>query len=362
MSAPTPLNAEAAGSPGPARAPAGARAETVPWEALPGWTAEEAAALLAGLRRHLAPEIRARPHEAPWLAHAGALLEPGADPLALVETHFTARRMAAPGFLTGYYEPVIEASRTATGPFRFPLYRRPDDLVRTAPRADLPGDGTFARRMPDGTLAPHHDRPAIMAGALAGRGLELAFVADPVDAFFAQVQGSARLALTDGTTIRIGYHGKSGQPYTAIGRVLIDRGVLPEGGATMATIRAALAADPALVEPVLSANRSFVFFRERPSVYEALGPIAAAGLPLVPWRSLAVDRGEIPLGTPVFVETEVPHHGLWRGITIAEDTGTAIVGPARGDLFFGSGAEAGRIAGDMKAAARLTLIEPTLAV
>lgn len=345
---------------GPVRAPAGTQSEIVPFDALPGWGPAAAAALLDGVRRHLAPDIRARPHEAAWLAHAGALLEPGADPLTTVEQYFTARRLTVPGFLTGYYEPVIEASRTRTGPFQTALYRRPDNLVRTAPRPDLPGDGTFARQMPDGMLAPYFDRPAIMGGALAGCGLELAFVADPVDAFFAQVQGSARLALTDGSTLRIGYHGKSGHPYTAIGRVLIDRGVLPEGGATMATIRAALAADPALVDPVLAANRSFVFFRERPSLGE--GPVAAAGLPLVPWRSLAVDRSQIPLGTPVWVETDVPHHGAHSGVMIAEDTGTAIVGPARGDVFFGSGLEAGRIAGDMKAAARLTLIEPTVAV
>lgn len=331
----------------------------VPFGDLPGWGEAEARALLDGLARHTAPEIAARPHEAPWLgAFAARLAEPPADARAFVERHFEPVAVPEAGFLTAYYEPVIAASRTAEGPFRTPLYRRPDDLVRTAPRADLPGDGTFARRLADGRLVPFYDRSEIEAGALAGRGLELAFVADPVDAFFAQIQGSARLAMTDGTTVRVGYHGKSGHPYTAIGRVLIDRGVLPEGGASMATIRAALAADPALVQPVLSQNRSFVFFRERPSMGEALGPIAAAGLPLVPWRSLAVDRAHIALGTPVWVETEVPERGPFRGVMIAEDTGSAIVGPARGDMFMGSGAEAGRIAGEMKAAARLTLILP----
>lgn len=344
----------------------------IPFAELPGWGPAEAEALLTGLIRHLTPEIRTRLHEAPWLGKVARLLgvEPAdpdgwaalpqvrGDPLMLVETLFVPHVIETPGFLTGYYEPVIEASRERVPPYTTPIYRRPPDLVRTEPRADLPGDGTFARALPDGTLVPHFDRAEIAAGALDGQGLELAFVADPVDAFFAQVQGSARLRFTDGTEARIGYHGKTGHPYTAIGRTMIDRGILPEGGATMQTIRAALAADPEIVPGILQSNRSFVFFRERPAMGTLLGPIAAAGLPLVPWRSLAVDRAHIGLGTPVYVETVVPRHGPHAGVMIAEDTGTAIVGPARGDVFFGSGPEAGEIAGEMKAEARLTVFLP----
>lgn len=327
---------------------------------LPQWDAAEAEAVLVGIARHLAPAIRSRPHQAPWLtALAERLASPAAHPKRLVERDFAAFRIEAAGFLTGYYEPVIPASRTRTARFTVPLHRRPPDLVRVHPaRADLPGDGTFARRLPDGRLGAMPDRAAIRAGALDGQDLELAFVEDPVDAFFAQVQGSARLAMEDGEEVRIGYHGKTGHPYTAIGRVLIDRGILPEGGATMQTIRAALAERPAIVPSVLEANRSYVFFRERPSAAPHLGPIAAGGVPLVPWRSLAVDRSRIPLGTPVHVETHVPGHGPHAGVTIAEDTGTAIVGPARGDLFFGSGDAAGALAGTMKSPARLTLIVP----
>ncbi|MEO1103866.1 MAG: MltA domain-containing protein [Pseudomonadota bacterium] len=325
---------------------------------LPGWSESEARALIAGLSRHLTPQIMARPYEASWLATLVGRLDGITSARAFVEKHFAPMRIAAKGFLTAYYEPIIPASRTRTGPYQTPLYHRPDDLIRVPADPRLPGDGTFAQRRPDGSVGPYPDRIAIEAGALAGRGLEFAFVADPVDAFFAQIQGSARLSLTDGTTIRISYHGKTGHAYTAIGRVLIDRGVLPEGGATMATIRTALAADPALVKPVLSENRSFVFFRERPSCGEEFGPIAAAGLPLVPWRSLAVDRSRIALGTPVFVETIVPRRGPLNTVMIAEDTGSAIVGPARGDIFMGSGEEAGALAGDMKAEARLTVIVP----
>nr|WP_232372695.1 MltA domain-containing protein [Acuticoccus mangrovi] len=312
------------------------------------------------MARHVDPAVRVRPHQAFWLATAEAILaRRTGSAQAFVEAHFEPFAIVAEGFLTGYYEPLVAASRVREGPFTTPIYRRPPDLVRVSPASpDLPGDGTFAQRLADGTLAPYPDRVAIMNGALEGMGLELAYVADPVDAFFAQVQGSARLRFPDGAEMRIGYHGKTGHPYTAIGRVMIDRGMLPEGGATMQTIRAALAANPDRVAEILSANRSFVFFRERVSMGEELGPIAAGGVALVPFRSLAVDRSEIALGTPVYVETTLPGHGPFDGVTIAEDTGSAIVGPARGDLFMGTGPVAGAIAGEMKAPARLTVILP----
>ncbi|MCF3933658.1 MltA domain-containing protein [Acuticoccus sp. M5D2P5] len=331
---------------------------------LPGWDAAEAEALLNGLARHLPPAVRERPHQARWLGLlADRLARPIRAPRAFVEETFVPLRIEAPGFLTGYYEPMIRASRVREGAFQTPLYRRPPDLVRvTPPRADLPGDGTFARRLADGRLVPYPDRGAIAAGALDGMGLELAFFADPVDAFFAQIQGSARLVFPDGSETRIGYHGKTGHPYTAIGRVMIDRGLLPDGGATMQTIRAALAAAPERIAEILGANHSYVFFRERPSMGPEAGPIAGGGVPLIPMRSLAVDRAHIGLGTPVFVETTLPRSGPHNGITIAEDTGSAIVGPARGDLFIGSGDAAGAIAGELKSAARLTLIVPRRAL
>lgn len=326
---------------------------------MPGWTDAEAQALAAGVLRHASPDIAARPAQADWLAWFAAALPRGdaGAARAFVEAAFVPLRLAEDAFFTGYYEPLVPASRTRHGPYQTPLHRRPDDLVRTAPREDLPGDGTWGRASGDGVV-PHPDRAAIMAGALDGRGLELAFVADPVDAFFAQVQGSARLVLDTGETIRIGYHGKTGHPYTAIGRVLIDRGVLPEGGATMQTIRAALAQNSEIVPQILAANRSYVFFRERSDPGPALGPVAAGGVPLVPWRSLAVDRRFWRHGTPAFVETVVPERGALAQTMIAEDAGSAIVGPARGDIFMGTGEEAGAVAGRMKAHGRLTMIVP----
>lgn len=332
----------------------------VPFCALPGWDDAEAEALLSGLARHVAPEVAARPAQASWLAgFAGRLASRDGPALVFVEANFVPWRIAVPGFLTGYYEPIIPASRTRCGAFRHPLYRRPADLVRVhPPRSDLPGDGTFGRERADGSVEAYPDRAAIVAGALAGQGLEIAYVADPVDAFFAQVQGSARLRFEDGSEARVGYHGKTGHPYTAIGRVLIDRGWLPEGGATMQTIRAVFAARPEIVAATLEANRSFVFFREREAVAPDRGPVVAGGVALTPFRSLAVDRAHIALGTPVYLETLLPRRGEYHGIAIAEDTGSAIVGPARGDLFIGSGDEAREIAGELKAPAILTLVLP----
>lgn len=334
------------------------RLERADFRDLPGWGADEADALVAGVSRHLPEAVRARPAQARWLAWFQTARGADETALAFVERAFVPLRLTEPAFFTGYYEPVIAASRVREGRFQTPIYRRPDDLVRVAARADLPGDGTWGRMSADGAVVPYFDRAAIMGGALAGRGLELFYLADPVDAFFAQVQGSARLSLPDGSKVRIGYHGKTGHSYTAIGRVLIDEGALPEGGATMQTIRAWLAAHPDDVARILEANRSYVFFRERDEPGADLGPVAAGGVPLVPWRSLAVDRTMWRHGMPAYVETDVPGRGALAQVMMAEDAGSAIVGAGRGDIFMGTGDAAGDVAGAMKAPGRLTMIVP----
>lgn len=264
-------------------------------------------------------------------------------------------------FFTGYYEPVVEGSRMPSPAFSAPLYRVPPDLVEIDPD-DPPagiGPGTrFARRTPDGRLVPHPDRGAIMAGALAGQGLELVHLADPVDAFFVHVQGAARVRLAEGGEIRITYAAKSGHPYTPIGRVLIDMGALPKGGTTMAAIRAWLVAHPDEAPVVMARNRSTIFFREAPVEDPAAGPVAAAKVPLHAGRSLAVDRLIHSFHTPVFVETRLPDGSAWSRLMVAHDTGSAIVGPARGDIFFGSGEEAGALAGAMQAKGRFVVLLP----
>ncbi len=263
--------------------------------------------------------------------------------------------------LTGYFEPELRGSLAPTPRYATPLYGRPPELVD----ADL---GSFApelrgRRIAgevkDGRLQPLPDRAAIMAGALAGRGLEVAWVDDPVDAFFLQVQGSGRIRLPDGRVLRVGHAGWNGHPYWPIGRGLVEAGIMPRESVTMQSIRAWLAdAPPAEALALMARNPSYVFFRPLDLPPED-GPIGALGAPLVPMRAVAVDRGNIPLGLPVWVDGRDPLAGSpLRRLTVAKDTGSAIRGPARADLFTGWGPEAAERAGRMRDAAGLYLLVP----
>lgn len=284
---------------------------------------------------------------------------------AFFEAAFAPHRLAhtgAEGLLTGYYEPVLAGSRTPEGPFRIPVYRRPPDLVNLvaeSERGALAHGLTHARRTADG-VAPYATRAEIEAGALAGQGLELVWLADPVDAFFMHVQGSGRIRLPDGQTIRITYDGKNGHPYTSIGRHLIDAGLFRPEDMTLDALKAWLEADPARGAKVMQENRSYVFFREL--AREDEGPLGALGIPLSPGRSLAVDTAFHALGTPVYVSA--PTLRPWGGETgfarlmVAQDVGSAIRGPERGDIYFGSGDAAGRIAGATKHPGRFFVLLP----
>ncbi|MEQ8695052.1 MAG: MltA domain-containing protein [Bauldia litoralis] len=286
-------------------------------------------------------------------ATARAFFEAEFQPLAVVPTEGN-------GFFTGYYEPIVEGSRTRSAAFATPIYRRPDDLVEIDP--DDPPTGIeagtrFALRTADG-FAPYPDRGAIEAGYLDGRGVELVFLADPVDAFFIHIQGAARIRLAEGGEMRITYAAKSGHPYTPIGRVLIERGALPSGGATMATIRGWLADHPDEARAVMAENRSFIFFREAAVDDPALGPVAAAKVPLTPGRSLAVDRLIHTFHMPVWVDTTLADGAPFRRLMVAQDAGSAIVGAARGDIFTGCGDAAGAIAGGLAARGTFVILAP----
>jgi membrane-bound lytic murein transglycosylase A len=343
------------------------------FDALPGWAADDHAAAYRAFRlsalaaKDHPPKTRAIGLDgdalAERLAQALALPEdlPAAAARAFFEHCFAPVEIApGSGFFTGYYEPVVQGSRRRGGRFQTPLYAVPDDLVEFDQAAPPPGIDPalrFARRTERG-FVPYYDRAAIEAGALAGKGLELVFLADPVDAFFIHIQGAARIDLAEGGTMRVTYAAKSGHAYTPIGRVLIEEGALEKGKATMQTIRAWLAAHPDKAAAVMNANRSFIFFREAPVEDPHLGPVAAAKAPLTAGRSLAVDRLLHSFHTPVWIETALADGKPWQRLMIAQDTGSAIVGPARGDIFFGSGDAAGALAGGMAAKGRFVLLMP----
>jgi len=352
----------------------GFRLEPLDFTAIPGWAEDDHTAALAAFRRG-ATALRDHPPKrrasgidpvalAAAVTAAGALALSTADGArCFFEARFRPCEVkpdAGGAFFTGYYEPIVAGSRSRSSTFAWPIYARPDDLVEIDPDRPPPGldpGSRFARRVPGG-YAPYPDRAAIADGFLAGRGLELVYLADPVDAFFIHIQGAARIRLAEGGEMRITYAAKSGHPYTPIGRVLIEMGALPSGGATMQTIRRWLADHPDAAPETMARNRSFIFFREAPVADPALGPVAAAKVPLTPGRSLAVDRLIHSFHAPVWVDTRLPDGTPFRRLMVAQDTGSAIVGPARGDIFIGSGDEAGAAAGGLQAGGRFILLVP----
>jgi membrane-bound lytic murein transglycosylase A len=344
--------------------------EPVDFAALPGWAAAEHGAALAAFRRQAVvwgeagPKTRGLGIDGVALAAAGrAALETvavdDAAARAFFETRFAPARVvprAGSPFLTGYYEPELDGSRRSSARFRVPLLARPDDLVDVDDTNRPPGldpSYAFARRTADGDLVAYLDRGEIEDGALAGRGLELVFLEDPVDAFFVHVQGSARVRLDDGSVMRLAYAAKAGHPYTSIAKVLIARGLATADEMTADVLRVWLKANPTEATALMRTNRSYVFFAEQPDLDPDLGAVAAAKVQLTPRVSLAVDRTLHTFGTPIFVDAALPlgeggEAEPFRRLMIAQDTGSAIVGPARGDVFVGLGETAGRLAGRIR--------------
>lgn len=251
-------------------------------------------------------------------------------------------------FATGYYEPEIAGSRTPGPGYAIPIYRTPADLVRcTRP------DGKTGRGRLDetGSCILYYSRAEIEDGVLAGKGLELAWAADPVELFFLEIQGSGRLRLPDGSVMRIGYDSQNGREYVAVGRLLRERGMLAPGGASMASIKAWMRAQPDGGKSLMRENLSYIFFRE----LTGPGPLGALNVPVTPQGTVAADPMFVPLGAPVWLDLERPEaDGLW----IAQDTGGAIKGPNRFDTFWGAGPVATQIAGGMAAKGEALLLLP----
>jgi membrane-bound lytic murein transglycosylase A len=334
--------------------PAGAKLQRVAFRELPGWREDAVSQALPALRSSC-KTLDAKPGDAPvgpqgiagtageWRPVCAALVTAGSSNNALrraIETWFVPFAVAdvdGPGGLfTGYYEPELQGSRKRTARYSVPLYRPPHD----------PAGGALTRA-------------AIEAGALAGRGLELLWLADPIDAFFLQAQGSGRVRLAEGGSLRVGYAASNGLPPTIIGRILVEQGELTKEAATMQTVRQWLRDHPAEATTLMQMNARYIFFRE----IRGGGPIGALGVALTPGRSLAVDPDLIPLGVPLWLDTTYPAGTPEAGrplrrLVVAQDSGAAIKGAVRGDLYWGSGEAALRYAGPMKQPGRYYLLLP----
>jgi membrane-bound lytic murein transglycosylase A len=351
--------------------------------ALPGWGEDDPTPLLAAMDRCRQHIRSVKPYKIGSLGiTAGELLplldaaadekpEGAAAVRAFFESHCLPFRIekvdGSPGFVTAFYEPEVAVRAAPDAEYRYPFYRRPADLVdiddNNRPAGFEPGYAFGQQK--DGSIVEHPDRGEIERGYLNGRELEIAYARSKVDVFFAHVQGAARLVYPDGSVKRITYAAKTGHPFSPIGKLLIDRGEIDAATVSMASIRDWLARHEAQVDAVLWHNRSFIFFKEAAVDDLSLGPIAAAKVPLVAGRSLAVDRMIHTFGLPFFISSESLTHmdggNPFGRLMLALDTGTAIVGPARGDIFTGSGDAAGALAGHVRNAATFHILVPKAA-
>ncbi|MGQ0484702.1 MAG: murein transglycosylase A [Hyphomicrobiales bacterium] len=349
--------------------------EKVDIAAIHGWHDDDHGTALAAFQRSCAEIIaEGRAFQRPvrfggsrseWVAVCRAAAD-AAAPRRFFETHFVALSVHDPqraeGLFTGYYEPEARGSRTPTPEFHVPIYRKPADLVAFDEVTEK-ALGLKYGRLIGGKPAAYFTRRDIEQGSLAGRGLEIAWLADWADAFFIHVQGSGRVRLPDGSLMRLAYAGKTGQPYAGIGARLVEHGVLSRENMSMQATRAWMTAHPQAARELMWENKSFIFFREVEMEDPALGPPGAQKVLLTPRRSLAVDRSLWMFGTPVWLDTMTPSGPggamePFRHLMIAQDTGTAIRGHARGDVFWGAGEQAALAAGHMKSPGRMIVLLP----
>jgi membrane-bound lytic murein transglycosylase A len=317
--------------------------ETVSFQDVPGWSADNHHAALAAYQK----SAHLHPSPAPIVA----------DAQTYFETHFEPRFVADSGFVTAYYQPELDAAWTPSARFAQPIYALPPELEFAPPGEALAAEGVTAGRRVQGVLQPFYTRAEIDEGALAGRGLEIAYVESAVDLFVLHVQGGGVLRFPDGSR-RVTFAGKNGFPYTSIAKQLVARGELAVETATLDTLLTWLRADDRRARALMHENKSYIFFRVLPP--EETAAKGSLGVDLTDGRSLAVDPRYNPLGLPVFVHA--PHLTMdgkpFARLMIAQDTGSAIRGPARGDIYVGTGAKAGRIAGAVKHACKFYILLP----
>src|SRR5215471_14084364 len=355
--------------------------EPIEWNALNGWEADDHAAAFATFATSCRPLLRASVQEGDKRPMYLALTQVCRQALAVgrltddqarifFEHNFRPLRIArlgdSAGFLTGYYEPIVDGSRFPTGIFKVPIYRRPPDLV-PPPNATGPGfpnRGQSLRRTSSGELLPYYDRGEILDGALDGQHLEICWIKDPMDALLIQIQGSARVRLEDGAVLRINYDSHNGYPFVSLSRILVERNLIPREEMSIQRIREWMRANPESVEEVRRQNRSFMFFRiVGLSDHDDREAVGAQGVPLTPGRSIAVDNSLHVYGTPFFIKaglslTSEKRTDSFDRLMIAQDTGSAIVGPARADIYWGAGDEAARLAGRVRDPGSFAMLVP----
>ncbi len=334
------------------------------WSALPDWNQDQLAEALPAFLE----SCTALGNTADWAAvcTAAAQVRKGDSMAArqFFESSFAPWRISGAdggieGLVTGYYEPLLHGSRKSGPDFRYPVYGVPRDLLVIDLEQSNPSlKGIRLRgRMQDGKVVPYYTRSEIERGLAPVRGREILWVDDAVELFFLQIQGSGRVQLPGGETVRIGFAEHNGHPYRSIGKILIERGELAADKASMQGIKTWAAKNPGKLTPLLQQNPAYVFFRELPN--STLGPIGALGVPLTPGRSIAVDALTTPLGAPVFLSTTFPlsTRPLNR-LVVAQDTGSAIKGALRADFFWGFGNSAGQSAGRMRQTGRMWVLYP----
>ena len=338
--------------------------QAVGWEQLPGWAEDSSAEALQAF----AKSCRAIGKRPRWRTVCSLTEELSGSPdsvaRAFFERHFQPYLVrnedgTEQGLMTGYYGPELAGSRMPDDVYRYPLYRQPDDLLII----DL--DGLYPEldqyrlrgRIKGNRVVPYFDREQIDNGGDPLAGQELFWVKDPVERFFLHIQGSGRIRLPDGERVMVNYANQNGHPYRSIGRLLLERKEMTRDQMSMQNIRRWVRENPDAGRELLAENPSYVFFRELSDTFKT--PPGALGVPLTPRRSLAVDRRTIPLGAPVFLDTTFPgSQDPLRRLMVAQDTGGAIKGRVRADFFWGMGAEAGELAGRMKASGRLWVLLP----
>jgi membrane-bound lytic murein transglycosylase A len=347
---------------------------------LQGWSMSDPAPAMAAFRRSCTV-IAAKPDMAAmgglyagrvedWRAACAtaSMAEPGENSRAFFESAFVPYLVSqgtAEGLFTGYYEPQLHGSRTRHGAFQTPLYGVPADLVTIDLGLFRPGlkGQSLTGQVANGRVTPYPARARIARDGLA-QAKALFYVDDPVDGFFLQIQGSGRIALDDGSVVRAAYAGQNGQPYTAIGAVLIARGALKREDVSLQSIRAWIAAHPGDAQGLLDEDASYVFFVERPLGDTQLGASGAQRVALTPEASLAVDPHIHAMGAPAWIEASAPDPDAakpdrpFNRLLVMQDVGGAIKGAVRGDVYWGYGAQAEAVAGRMKNRGRMIVLLP----